>query len=140
MKLFNFILGAFLVFITLTFMRCNEVTEITELVKNTEKIQIVFYNGDHQDTYIDITDKSEIKNFGDFVDNKSTPILNCKYDGKIVFFLETNTPSGQKNSTSMEFSLSEDCKQVGYMYNQMWQTKNLTNEGYKYLLNLAAKQ
>ena len=44
MKLFNIILGSAIVFFIVMFLRCDKVTEITELSKNTESMQIVFYN------------------------------------------------------------------------------------------------
>ena len=43
MQVFKLLVGIVLVFFTVMFMRCEKVTEISELIKNTQKIQVVFY-------------------------------------------------------------------------------------------------
>ncbi len=73
MKLFNIILGSVIVFFIVIFMRCEKVTEITELSKNTESLQIVFYNDSIPNKIVEITDKNEIKKFGKFITDKDTP-------------------------------------------------------------------
>ena len=87
MKLFNIILGSALVFFVVMFLRCEKVTEITELSKNTESLQIVFYNDSIPNKIVEITDKNEIKKFGKFITDKDTPLYKCDYDGQIIFIL-----------------------------------------------------
>jgi hypothetical protein len=124
---------------TITFMRCNEVTELSELVKHTVKIQITYYNGDDTDTYHEITDTKQIKEFTDYISDEDLPVLNCPNEGRIIFFMDDEVSAGAKNSVAMEFSLSKDCQQVAYMYQEMWQTKRLTSEGIEFLLAHAKK-
>ena len=136
MKLFNIILGVTLVFFTVMFMRCEKVTEITELVKNTEHIQVTFYNDTLPDTYVTIDDKGEIKKFADFISSEDVPVRKCDYDGQIVFFMDETIAAGAKNSVSMEFNLNGDCRHIQYMYADALQTKKLTDEGKEYLEKL----
>ena len=120
-------------------MKCNDVPEISELVKHTTKIQITYYNGEDADTYYEITDGKDIKKFTDYISSEDLPILNCSTEGRIIFFMDEEVSAGEKNSVAMEFSLSPDCRQVGYTYQEVWQTKRLTDEGYEYLRSHAKK-
>ena len=61
MQVFKLLVGIVLVFFTVMFMRCEKVTEISELIKNTQKIQVVFYNDTLPDTFVDITDKKDFR-------------------------------------------------------------------------------
>jgi hypothetical protein len=140
MKLFKIILGAYLVFMVVLFMRCEKVTEVSELVKNTEKIQIVIYHDSSSDTYFDITEKKEISEFADFISDKNTPVYKCSYDGRIVFFMNDDVASGNKNSVGMDFSLKDGCEHIAYEYAGGLQTKELTDEGIDYLKKLLSAQ
>lgn len=133
MKLFNIILGATLVFFAVMLLRCEKVTEITELAKNTDKIQIVFYNDTVPNTIIEVTDKSEIKKFGSYISDKDTPLYKCEYDGQLIFLLNNDVSSGDKNTITMEFNLQPDCTHVAYMYAEGLRTKELSEEGVEYL-------
>lgn len=133
MKLFNIILGSALVFFVVMFLRCEKVTEITELSKNTESLQIVFYNDSIPNKIVEISDKSEIKKFGKFITNKDTPLYKCDYDGQIIFILSDDVSSGDKNTITMEFNLQPDCTHVAYMYAEGLRTKELSAEGVEYL-------
>lgn len=140
MKLFKIILGAYLVFMVVTFMRCEKITEIHELVKNTEKIQIVMYHAGSADTYFDITEKKEISEFADYISEENTPVYKCSYDGRIVFFMSEEVASGNKNSVAMDFSLQDGCVHIAYEYAGGLQTKELTEEGIAYLKKLHGDQ
>ncbi|MFI5172616.1 MAG: hypothetical protein ACHQFW_09505 [Chitinophagales bacterium] len=133
MKVFNIILGATIVFFVVMFFRCEKVTEITELVKNTEKIQITFYNDSLPDTYIEITDKSEIRKFDNYISTKETPVFKCGYDGQILFFMNEDVSNGKQNSIVMEFNLKAECRHVAYNYAGGLQTKEITDKGVEYL-------
>jgi len=135
-NVFKILLGAYIVFMLVIFMRCEKVTEITELVKNTEKIQVIFYNDSTQNTFVDITDKKEIKKFNDFITNDDTPVYKCGYEGRIVFFMADDVAAGTKNSVAMEFNLSDDCRHIAYPYAGGLQTKLLSEDGISYLKNL----
>ncbi len=116
------------------FFRVGETNkEISEVVNNTERIQVVFYNGDEPDTYVEFTDGSAVNQFADFISNKDTPVLKCGYDGKIIFFLYSDVAPGTKNTVSIEFSLDPDCRHAAYMYSNALQTKELTEEGWRFL-------
>lgn len=52
------LLGVYLTFMAIMFMRCSEVSEVDELAKQTERIQIVFT--DDLLNYTDITDKKKL--------------------------------------------------------------------------------
>lgn len=136
MKLFYIILGSFLVFMTVMFMRCEKPTELTEVVNNTEKIQIAFYNGDAPDTYVEITERGDIKKFDNFVGSEDTPVYKCGYDGQIVFFLYPDVAAGTKNTITMEFNLQPDCTHMAYVFAGALQTKTITSEGIDYLQSL----
>lgn len=140
MKLFKIILGAYLVFMVVLFMRCEKVTEVSELVKNTDKIQVVMYHDASSDTYFDITDKKEISEFADFISDENTPVYKCSFDGRIVFFMNDDVASGTKNSVAMDFSLQDDCIYIAYEYAGGLQTKELTDEGIAYLKKLRSAQ
>ena len=116
MKLFNIILGSAIVFFIVMFLRCDKVTEITELSKNTESMQIVFYNDSTPNKIVEITDQSEIKKFGKFISDKDTPLYKCDYDGQIIFVLNNDVAIGKKNTITIEFNLQPDCTHVAYMY------------------------
>ncbi len=133
MKIFNLVLGSALVFFVIMFLRCEKVTEVTELVKNTEKIDVVFYHDDKPNTVIQITDKAEIKKFGNYISTKDTPLYKCKYDGQIIFRISDDITSNDKNTITMEFNLQPDCVHVAYMYSEGLRTKELTPEGMSYL-------
>lgn len=139
MKVFKIILGAYIVFMLVIFMRCEKVTEIDELVKNTEKVQIVMYHESSADTYFDITDKNEIAGFDDYISSENTPVYKCSYDGRIVFFMNDDVVSGNKNSVAMDFSLQDGCVHIAYEYAGGLQTKELTDEGIAYLRSLQTK-
>ena len=140
MKIFKIILGAYLVFMVVLFMRCEKVTEVTELVKNTEKIQIVMYHDSTSDTYFDITEKKEISEFSDFISDENTPVYKCSYDGRIVFFMNDAIATGNKNSVAMDFSLQDGCTHIAYEYAGGLQTKELTEDGISYLKKLREAQ
>lgn len=133
MKLFNIVLGSVLVFFIVMFLRCEKVTEITELTKNTDKIQVVFYNDSVPNTIVEITDKSEIKKFGKFISSKDTPLYKCTYDGQLIFLLSDDVATGKNNTITMEFNLQPDCTHVAYMYAEGLHTKELSAEGVEYL-------
>ena len=111
MKLFNIILGSAIVFFIVMFLRCDKVTEITELSKNTESMQIVFYNDSTPNKIVEITDQSEIRKFGKFISDKDTPLYKCDYDGQIIFVLNNDVAIGKKNTITIEFNLLPDCTQ-----------------------------
>ena len=133
MKLFNIVLGSALVFFIVMFLRCEKVTEITELTKNTESLQIVFYNDSIPNKIVEVTDKSEIKKIGKFISDKDTPLYKCSYDGQIIFVLNNDVAIGKKNTITMEFNLQPDCTHVAYMYAEGLRTKELSEEGVEYL-------
>jgi len=136
MKLFNILSGAVLVFFTVMFIQCEKVTEVSELVKNTVKIQVVFYNDADPDTFIDIEDAKQIKKFSDYITNEDIPLLKCGYDGQIIFFMDNDLTDGPKNSVAMEFNLDDSCKHVAYSYGGSLHTKRLTKSGADYLSEL----
>lgn len=136
MKLYKILVGMVLVFITVMFMQCEKVTEISELIKNTEKIQVVFYNDSLPDTFVDIEDKKEIKKFKSFITDDDVPVLKCGYDGRIIFFMDNDLTEGPKNSVSMEFNFDDDCMHVAYQYAASLNTKRLSMSGAEYLKKL----
>lgn len=136
MKLFTILAGAIIVFFTVMFMRCEKVTEVSELVKNTVKVQIVFYNDADPDTFVDIDNPKEIKKFNDYITSEDTPLLKCGYDGKIIFFMDNDLTDGPKNSVAMEFNLDDACRHVAYTYGGSLNTKRLTQDGVAYLSGL----
>ena len=139
MKLFNIILGSVIVFFIVMFLRCEKVTEITELTKNTESLQIVFYNDSIPNKIVEITDKSEIKKIGKFISDKDTPLYKCSYDGQIIFVLNNDVAIGKKNTITMEFNLQPDCTHVAYMYAEGLHTKELSEEGVEYLRKVSGE-
>lgn len=139
MKLFNIILGSVIVFFIVMFLRCEKVTEITELTKNTESLQIVFYNDSVPNKIVEITDKNEIKKFGKFISDKDTPLYKCSYDGQIIFVLNNDVAIGKKNTITMEFNLQPDCTHVAYMYAEGLHTKELSEEGVEYLRKVSGE-
>ncbi len=139
MKLFNIILGATLVFLTVMFLRCEKVTEVTELVKNTAHLQVTFYNDSVPATHVDITDKNEIKKFSRFISSETIPVRKCKFDGELVFFMEDGIAAGGGNSVSMQFSLQPGCAHVEYMYADQLETKQLSEEGIEFLTEMKNK-
>ena len=130
MKVFYLILGVFLTFMVIMFLRVTETNkEISEVVKNTEKIQVVFYNGDDPDSYVELNSRNSIQDCADIISNKDTPFMKCRYDGKIIFFLHPNVAPGAKNTISIEFSLEPGCRHAAYVYGDALQTKELTDGG-----------
>ena len=113
MQVFKLLVGIVLVFFTVMFMRCEKVTEISELIKNTQKIQVVFYNDTLPDTFVDITDKKDIKKFSNYISKDDTPVYKCGYDGQLIFF--------------------------AYQYAGALQTKKLSDVGVDFLLSLQNK-
>lgn len=110
------------------FSACSsESTEIHELVKATEKVQIVFGNEFNQ--YTELTKKKDIRDFEDYISLEETPIYKCGYDGFIVFFTE-------HGSVRMDFNLSDDCTHVAYTYAGIFETRKLTPEGIEYLKSI----
>ena len=109
-------------------MRCGPVTEIDELVKQTERIQVVFNTnlGD----YTDLTDRKSIRSFDDYITDEPTPLYKCGYDGYLIFFTENG-------SVRMDFNLQDDCLHVIYQYGESVETRRLSNEGADYLRSLA---
>jgi hypothetical protein len=139
MNSFRFAVGIVLVFFTVMFIRCEKVTEISELVKNTKKIQVVFYNDTLPDTFVDVTDKKEIKQFANYISNEDSPLYKCGYDGQIVFFMDDESGATPKNSVAMEFNLQDDCAHITYQYAAALQSKKITGDGMKYLKSLQSK-
>lgn len=109
-------------------MRCEPVTEVSELVKQTERIQVVFNTnlGD----YTDITSKQQIRKFKSYITDEPTPIYECGYDGYLLFFTEAG-------SVRMDFNLMDDCQHVIYDYGQSIETRKLSDEGLEYLRSIA---
>ncbi|MBC8173769.1 MAG: hypothetical protein H7X71_07680 [Chitinophagales bacterium] len=120
----------FLIFFGLLSCNNKSSTEIYELVKQTEKIQIVFNT--RLDKYTDITERRDIRKFDDYISEEDTPIYNCGYDGYIIFF-------GEQGSVRMDFNLSDDCQHVLYIFGDVLQTKKLTPDGLEYLRSLQPK-
>jgi|GEM_PF-1323793 len=139
MNIFKFLVGAILLFFTVMFLRCEKVTEISELIKSTKKIQVVFYNDSLPDTFVDITDKKDIKKFTSYITDEDIPLLKCGYDGQIIYFMDDEVGAGPKNSVAMEFNLSDDCAHVAYQYAASMQTKKLSDDGLSYLRGIKAK-
>lgn len=136
MQIYKLLLGLTLVFFTVMFMRCEKVTEVSELVKSTEKIQVVFYNDSLPDTFYDITEKKDIKNFNDYISDEEVPLYKCGYDGQIIFFVDDDEGAEPKNSVAMEFNLQPDCAHIAYQYAGALQTKKISSEGLEYLKSL----
>ncbi|MEZ5014341.1 MAG: hypothetical protein R2794_08625 [Chitinophagales bacterium] len=133
MKIYRIILGAYLVMMAVVVMRCEKVTEISELVKNTEKMQIVFYADGEPVTYYDVTDKEEIRAFRKYISSDDSPMLQCPMDGRLIFFMQEDVAPGSKNSIGMDFSLQGDCHIITYPYGGVMQTKKLSAAGVEYL-------
>jgi len=137
MKIFYIILGAFITFMIIMFLRVGETNkEIHEMVQHTEKIQVVFYHKDAPDTYVEITDRDEIKDFAGYISNEDTPVMKCGYDGRIVFFLYPDALQGNNNSVLVEFNLQEGCLHAAYTFSGALHTKSLSKKGIQYLQSL----
>lgn len=136
MKLFYLILGVFITFMVIMFVRVGEGTDLTEVVNNTEKIQITFYSETQGEKFVEITDRDVIRKFDAYISSKDTPVYQCGYNGKIVFFLFTDVAPPGKNTIVVEFNLDPDCQHAAYFYANSLQTKSLTEEGLQYLNNL----
>lgn len=108
---------------------CNQQpnTEIYELAKQSEKVQVVFNN--RPDKYIEITSRKEIRKFDDYISTEDTPVFHCFYDGFIVFF-------SNGGSVRMEFNLEEGCRHIAYNYGENVVTKKITDEGYAFLMEM----
>lgn len=115
-------------------VRCRRETEIDELVRNTEKIQIVYNNP--EGTYYDITDQKDIQKFAGYISSENTPVYHCGYDGKMIFFLRPDMVKENKNSIEMNFNLRDDCNHIEYEYAGELQTKKITAKGLDYLRSL----
>ncbi|HAE12794.1 MAG: hypothetical protein H6548_11845 [Chitinophagales bacterium] len=126
--MYKYILGAFFTFMAVMFVRCGEVTEIDELVKQTERVQIVYNT--NLGAYQDITDKKEIRAFSDYILDEPTPLYKCGYDGYMIFFTE-------HGSVRMDFNLQDDCIHVLYPYGETLQTRLISKEGVAYLRSQA---
>jgi hypothetical protein len=126
--MYRLILGTYLLFMVTMLMRCEPVTEVSELVKQTERIQVVFNTnlGD----YTDITSKQQIRKFKSYITDEPTPIYECGYDGYLLFFTEAG-------SVRMDFNLMDDCQHVIYDYGQSIETRKLSDEGLEYLRSIA---
>lgn len=136
MKVFYIILGVFITFMVIMFLRIGDKTDFTEVVQHTEKIQVIFYLPDGTETFVDITDRSEIKEFDSFVSDENTPLYKCGYTGKMVFFLYPDMAPPGKNTISVEFNLDESCRHVAYYFDEGLQTKAITDKGFDYLNSL----
>jgi len=112
------------------FMRCEKVSEIDELVKQTDRIQVVFNS--NLGAYTDITERKEIRKFDEFITDEETPIYKCGYDGYMTFFTE-------HGSIRMDFNLQDDCVHVLYPYAQGLETRLISPSGVEYLLSIAPK-
>ncbi|MBK6729640.1 MAG: hypothetical protein IPG60_01325 [Bacteroidetes bacterium] len=121
------LLGVYLTFMAIMFMRCSEVSEVDELAKQTERIQIVFT--DDLLNYTDITDKKEIKRIANFITDEETPFYKCGYDGYMIFFTESG-------SVRMNFNIQEDCAHVVYDYAMTIKTFRISEDGIAYLTHL----
>ncbi len=139
MNLFRVILGLYFTFLLLMFLRCEKVTEISELAKNTDKIQVIFYDeSGNEASFIDITDKKEIRKFSSYISEMETPLYKCRIDGRLIFFLNEESARGNYNSVDMDFNLEDDCHHVAYEYSGRLQTKKMTDKGIDYLRSLKA--
>ncbi len=137
MNLFRIALGLYITFMLVMFLRCEKTTEISELAKNTDKIQVVFYDqSGNENFFIDIIDKREIRKFSGYISEEETPLYKCRLDGRIIFFLNEEAARGNFNSVDMDFNLQDDCHHVAYEYSGGLQTKQLTNKGLSYLRSL----
>ena len=126
--MYRLLLGAYLLFMVIMLMRCGPVSEIDELVKQTDKVQVVFY--ERLDAYTDVTARRDIKRFSDYILEEPSPLYRCGYDGYLVFFTGTG-------SVRMEFNLRDDCLHVVYPYADGVQSRILSQEGQDYLRSLA---
>ncbi len=126
--MFRTILGVFLTFIAVMFIRCEKTSEIDELVKQTERIQVVFII--NMGDFTDITDRKSIRKFDDYITDEPTPVYKCGYDGYITFFTEFG-------SIRMDFNLQDDCIHVLYPYGETLQTRLISEEGEDYLRSIA---
>ncbi len=121
------ILGIYLTFMAIMLMRCSQVSEVDELAKQTDRIQIVF-NGE-QVNYTDITEKREIRKIANFITDEETPFYKCGYDGHMIFFTSVG-------SVRMNFNLQDDCNHVVYDYAGAIKTFKISDEGIAYLKQL----
>ena len=121
------ILGIYLTFIAVMLIRCGEVSEVDELAKQTNRIQIVFTND--LLNYTDITSNREIKRIASFITDEETPFYKCGYDGYMIFFTE-------HGSVRMDFNIQDDCAHVVYDYAMSIKTYRISEEGITYLKQL----
>lgn len=121
------ILGIYITFIAIMLVRCDKVTEVDELAKQTVRIQIVFT--DDLLNYTDVTSKKEIKRIANFITDEETPFYNCGYDGYMIFFTEAG-------SVRMNFNFQDDCAHVVYDYAMSIKTYRLSDDGIAYLKQL----
>lgn len=126
--MYRIILGTYLTFMAVMLMRCGTVTEIDELVKQTERIQVVF-NSNLGD-YTDIDDKKIIRMFDDYITDEPTPLYKCGYDGHMIFFTEAG-------AVRMDFNLQPECLHVIFQYGESVETRLISPEGAEYLRSLA---
>ncbi len=133
MKVFYIILGVFITFMVIMFLRVGDKTDLTEVVEHTEKIQLIFYQSDGPEKFVDITDRSEIKQFDAFISNEDTPVYTCGYTGRMVFFLYPDMAPPGKNTIVVEFNVDESCRHAAYYFDDALQTKTLTKKGVDYL-------
>lgn len=102
----------------------SETTEIYELAKQSDRVQVVFNS--KPEAYLDIDSKKQIRKFDDYISQETTPVYYCNYDGYILFFTENGT-------VRMDFNIQEDCQHIVYTYGGITETKKLTPEGLSYL-------
>ncbi|MBC8046010.1 MAG: hypothetical protein H7Y00_04395 [Fimbriimonadaceae bacterium] len=118
----NYVLPVIIIYL---FTTCNTTsTEISELIKQTDKIQIVL--NEKPDKYLDITERKDIRKFNDYITEDDTPYFKCAYDGHLTFF----TKDG---SVIMDFNVSDDCAHIIYTYAGELRSKKLTPKGLEYL-------
>lgn len=121
------ILGLYLTFITVMFVRCEKLTEVDELAKQSNRVQIVF--SDNLLNYTDVNDKKEIRRIANFITDEETPFYKCGYDGYMIFFTD-------HGSVRMDFNLQDDCAHVVYDYAMTIKTFKISEEGITYLRQL----
>ncbi|MBA3284407.1 MAG: hypothetical protein H0U27_05025 [Nitrosopumilus sp.] len=119
-----------LIIYSISVFSCKEQSEVYELAKQSDKIQVVFY--DNPSSYIDITKRSERTKFSKYISEEQTPYLKCDYAGAIIFFTEYG-------SVKMDFNLSDDCQHVIYSFGGEVETRKLTEEGLAHLKDLQSK-
>lgn len=121
------ILGIYFTFITIMFVRCEKLTEVDELAKQSNRVQIVF--NDNLINYTDVEDRKEIRRIANFITDEETPFYKCGYDGYMIFFTD-------QGSVRMDFNLQDDCAHVVYDYAMTIKTFKISEEGITYLRQL----